>query len=147
MISTQLFIGIYLLISVLIVLMFFIKSKKALSIFPDLDSVTILFREKYASGRSNNSFLTKIGGSKKTLEVILTTQEFWVRGNIITAAVSLKFDLIHKIPFSKIKKVERTNGSMISIYFVSEANVNTNLELKLKNPDQFIDILKREAHV
>jgi len=92
---------------------FMIRGKKALIIFPELNSVDILYRDKHASGYSTKSLITKMGGANKVLDLVITNTELWIRSNRLFASISLRYDLLHKIPFDRIEKAEKMGAKIV----------------------------------
>lgn len=114
--------------------------KKVESIFPDLKSQNIRFREKWASGYSTASLKTKMGGASKVLDVIVTDSELWIKGIIpMFSYIGSKHDLLHKVPLANIQS-KSIEGKNTHISFPSESGT-TELILQVKASNQFIEAI------
>src|SRR5690606_26158613 len=65
----------------------------------------LLFHEHGATGFSNNARLQDLGASRRTLEIILTRTELWIRVQINGQDAEQQVDLLHSIALAKIKSV------------------------------------------
>lgn len=135
------FLLIFVIASIYLILYFYINGKKALSIFPDLTSVNIKYRESGVSGCSLKSRQTKMGGANKILELIVTDDELWLKSNLIAAAVGQRFDLIHKIKLESIQQIREVDEG-IQLDFITDENEKKELILISKNPAAFLQALK-----
>jgi len=129
----------------LAIILTFGAGKKALSIFPDLESVNVIFREKGASGYCNDSFITKAGAASGVLEVIVTDKEFWTRTGLFFGWVAKWYRLIHKIELNQISKIERENRKKIRVYFNDEKKGLRSMTLRLKNSEAFTQAIGIEV--
>lgn len=116
------------------------KGKKALEIFPELESTNIFFREKGASGNSMSSLKTRLGGAKNVLEIIVTNDELWIRIPVLFAGFGKMFDLLHKVKLTAILKVELTPKGVL-IAFKSDNLSETILNLKMKKSQEFVEVI------
>lgn len=121
-----------------------LKGRQVLKIFPDVSSEKILFKEKRASGFSRKSFITRLGGANRVLEVIITSEELWIRSPLLFAGVGDHSDLIHNIPLNNILKIERINNKVI-ISFKTAGNLVATLELNLKKAIEFVEIISARS--
>jgi hypothetical protein len=131
---------IWFLAAVLILTTFYIKGRKALSIFPDIDQNQLKFRDKRASGYSTKSRKTKLGGARNSLDIVVTNDELWLKSMILFASISKENDLLHRIPLNKITSVEE-NGNNITIDFISPARDNNRILICTNRPKELIDAL------
>lgn len=118
----------------------FLSGKKALSIFPDIGTVLVHYRDKTASGNSTQSWKTKMGGAKNVLDIVITDKELWLKSMLLFAGVCKQFDLLHKIPLSNITKVTE-EGKSITIDFKSDDGKNKQVVVQTKRPDVFVNTL------
>jgi hypothetical protein len=72
--------ALFLLVSAYAGINFLIGGKRAESRFPPIDKQRVMFREKWASGRSTASLSTKLGGASRALDVVVTETELWIKG-------------------------------------------------------------------
>ncbi|MCP4178628.1 MAG: hypothetical protein GY756_12765 [bacterium] len=89
---------IVLIIVLIIFIITYFLGKRALSIFPDIKTVKILFREKGVSGNSNKSLRTKIGAINNILDIVVTDHELWIRPQLSFLGLAVKKnDVLHKL--------------------------------------------------
>ena len=115
---------------------FWIQGGIALKIYPTLESVNIRFREKWASGYSNDSFKTRMGGAQNILDIIVTTEELWVRTPRLFAGMSAQFGTLKKLELTQVKAIE-INNSSVRIEIAEKFNKTSEIILKMKRPDEF----------
>ena len=78
--------------------------------FPQFDPRNVLFKEKGASGNSNKSWFTMIGGASRILWVTVTQEEVWIRPRPFLLSRMFgadRFDLIHRIQKGQIVSANR----------------------------------------
>ena len=114
------------------------SSRKALKIYPPENTVNIKFKEKGASGCSNDSFITKAGGASGVLHVIVTDQELWTKTGIFFAWAAKMYKLLHKIPLTNVVRTNVINERKVEVHFLDHKDRNRSLTLKLKNVQGFV---------
>lgn len=107
-----------------------------LKIYPSLDTVDIRFREKWASGRSNNSFRTRMGGAQNILDIVVTQDELWIRTPRLFAGITKRFKLLKKSKLTQIQSIQ-VNRQTVLVQINEEFNKTSEVELKMKNPAVF----------
>ena len=120
---------------------FFLGGRKAEERFQGLDQQTIRFRERGASGRSHKSLVTKLAGANKVLDVIVTGSELWIKG--IWPAftyIGTKYDLSHRVPLDRVGPA-RIDGSSVFLKLRDEFGAESDIELRLRNPNEFISAI------
>ncbi|MDW3652644.1 MAG: hypothetical protein R8P61_36540 [Bacteroidia bacterium] len=138
------FLSVFLLVLGYILFQFYRLSKKASAVtFPDLESVRVLYRDKRGSGQSDKDWQAKMGSADKTLEIVLTEDELWIRGPKMFAFIAEKIDLFHRIPIGKISKVERKR-KVIKICFSLDQGASRTLSIRTADPDEFIALLNKQ---
>jgi len=115
------------------------KANEALGIFPSIDSVNILFREKGVSGKSRKSFSTKMSGVINILDIIVTNDELWIRGPKYFVESLIESDLLHKVNIKDIVNVEFNKKNKVVLSFKSNSNSLTVLDLKMKKAKVFVE--------
>lgn len=120
---------------------FYITGKKALQIFHDPSVVKILYEEKGASGRANDSLLTKAGGASGVLHVVLTSEELWIKTGVLFGWIVKCYKLLNKIPRDQIVRTNKLNKRNVVVYFRDTKGKTKSVSLKLRNPDKFIELL------
>ncbi|MDD3646906.1 MAG: hypothetical protein PHS44_00190 [Candidatus Dojkabacteria bacterium] len=128
----------YLFLAVLIFLiLLMLKLLLTPRLKPDNDSI-LLFEEKYASGHSMKSLLTRIGGFGSVLLVQLYDKELIIQLRGIFRILGKNSNLYHKIPMSSIKSVKPDKRS-ISI----DLNDGLCLNLKLARNCEFVKLIRK----
>lgn len=112
--------------------------------FPRRNEVNILFEERWTSGRSFKTFLTRIGGANNCLRVTLTDDELWVTPHFPFSALGGKFDLDHRIRRDSIVSMER-NRKMIRLSYILTDGDDRTIELRLRKADEFYRALGIET--
>jgi len=122
---------------VLILSKLYIIGKKALSIFPDINTVQVVYRDKSASGNSTQSWKTKMGGAKNVLDIVVTDKELWIKSMLLFAGIGKRYDLLHKVSLNNIKGVN-PKGKKITIDFKTEDGEDKQVVIITKRPDDFM---------
>ena len=130
------FIAIPIAVMLIILTIHWIRGKKALEIFPDISGVQVLFREKGASGYANDSFITKSGGAQKVLEVVITSDELWIKGHPVFAGIGQMLNLLHKVDLQKVLVKDR-KGKEVTITIQESKYNTTEVILILKKAKEF----------
>lgn len=118
------------------------RGKKALSIFPDIKSVSVVYRDKSASGRSNKSWETRMGAAVKVLDIVVTEDELWLKSKILFAGFGKRFDLLHKVPLNNIIAAQK-QGRTVIVDFRIEGGEHTQVEIRTKYPEDFLKAIKK----
>ena len=116
----------------------YVGGRRAERRFRDQGQQPIRFRERGASGYSNRSLLTKLGGARRALDVVVTDDEVWVKGIWPPFSfVGTRFDLTHRIRRSLVRSVE-SRGDTVDLRFLSEEGADSHIVLILKNARAFV---------
>lgn len=118
------------------------RGKKALAIFPDINNEHILYRDKSASGYSSKSWITKMGGASKSLDVVVTDKELWFKSMLLFASSSKQHDLLHKIPLTDITKIVR-EGKEVRVNFRTTEGECKEMIIFTKYPDDFLYAIRK----
>lgn len=111
---------------------------KKLAEFPKINSVQVLFRERFLSGNSGGMF----GSYKNILDVLVTDQELWIRPFLPFVGFGAVFKGIHKIPLSAIQGIE-TRGGETTIYFINSAGSKVHFSIRFNKTTDFIQIIEQ----
>ena len=131
-------VGVFALMLVFNVVTFYIGGRRAEQRFDGHGRQQIRFKERGASGHSNRSLVTRLGGANGALEVAVTDAELWIKGIFPPFSyIGTKFDMTHRIPRSQVRSVQ-LRGSAIDLRFTNEAGTESHVELRLKAPQAFI---------
>lgn len=140
------FFYIWLIVAVTITSIFFIRGRKAIEMFSDLDLLKVIYSEKNASGYSTKTFISRSGGASKVLQIIITDKELIVKTFLFLAYVAEKQDLLHRIPFENILKTEIKKGVLFSKLFIEFKDQNGKIKeivLISRNNIQIKEILDK----
>lgn len=138
------FFYIWLTIAVIMLSILFIRGKKAIQMFSDLDLSHLVYSEKSASGYSTKSFRTKWGGADKVLHIMITDKELIIKTHLFFAYVAEKNDMLHRIPRENLLKTEIKKGIVFSKLFIEFKGNNGELKeiaLMSKNNNHIKEIL------
>jgi hypothetical protein len=105
--------------------------------FPSLSAVNVLYRERFASGCSHRSLLTRFGGAQNVLRVVLTDSELWITTIALFRGIAGFYDLEHRIPVANIANIEDRGRSLL-IDFDRGNGTLGRLELRLRDKDGFL---------
>jgi hypothetical protein len=117
------------------------RSIQAYRMRPRYEKSDVVYQEQFASGCSQKNFLTKFGGARNCLRLVVTRSFLlvtsWFPFSLITAA----YDLEHIIPLDSIVSVRRSSyifrKTFLLTYRGADGNEHT-LRLIPKRPDDFI---------
>jgi len=121
---------------------FYDRGKKALSIFPDINSVTVKYRDKTALGYSTKSWQTKIGGASRALDIVVTDNELWLKSFLLFAGITQQHDLLHKISLKKITRIKE-NGREITLDFINVKGEKKQVVINTRNHAEFLSSLRQ----
>jgi hypothetical protein len=135
--NPQVFWAVFAALLVFNIVFFVIGSRRSERRFKNQLDQQILFRERWVSGFSKRSPITRLGGARRVLEVVVTDRELWIKGVWpMFSFVGTKFDLTHRVPKSGIRKVV-ARGQIVEIWFLNESGSESNVELELKEAVAF----------
>jgi hypothetical protein len=104
--------------------------------FPPLSSVKVLHRERFASGCSHLSLITRLGGAENMLTVVLTENELWITTFALFRGLCGFYDLDHRIPIDTITDVVDARKSLM-IHFTRPNGTPAAIQLRLRDKDGF----------
>ena len=120
-----------------------IRGKKALEIFPDLEHVEVLFREKRVSGYANDSFINRNGGAQKVLDVIITSDELWIKSHPIFAGIGKMFNMLYKVHLNDAS-IREYRDHQVTLMISGDHQNTTEVVLIMKNAGDFVAVLNRQ---
>lgn len=125
---------------------FFLR-KRALAMFPAIETVKVVYQERWTSGHSRKNWRTRMGGARNSLYIVVTDKEVWIRGMAIFVAFSGFYDLLHKIPIKNITSVEE-EGAYLVLSFKTEKGEDRKVAIRSKSPDELKNAInKREFRI
>lgn len=143
------FIYIWLVLAVTTISILFIRGRKALKPFTDLDLSNLVYSEKWASGYSTKSFKTRWGGASKLLHIMISYKELILKTNLFIAYIAKESDLLHRIPLENILKTEIKKGLMFSRLYVEFKGLQgetKEIVLMSKNNKHIREILQKKLN-
>ncbi|HYV95396.1 MAG TPA: hypothetical protein VE978_26720 [Chitinophagales bacterium] len=140
--GVTIFLIVWVIIATFLITSFYRRGKRALSIFPDINSVMVKYRDMSASGYSTKNWITKRGRASGVLDIVVTDDELWLKSMLLFAGILKKYDLLHKIPLKKIMKANNITGRKVTLDFKSETGENKQVVLITKRPDELIRAIK-----
>jgi hypothetical protein len=111
---------------------------------PHFEQVDVVFQEWFASGCSQKNIVTKIGGARNCLRLVVTKSFLWVTSWFPFSLIAPFYDMEHVIPLNCITSVKRDRffGRLtFLIAFTTENGVPRVLRLIPKKPDAFAQSL------
>ena len=112
--------------------------------FPSRDSVNVLFLERFASGASHLSWMTRLGGASNCLTVVLTDTELWITTFFPFTVFAGFYDLEHRIPLQSLREVSQ-DGKAVTIDFVLPDGERRRIVLRLRRALEFMAVLPAQA--
>ena len=103
-----------------------------------------VYQEWFASGHSEKNLVTKFGGARSCLRVVVTDRHLWVTSWPPFALLAPIYDLEHIIPLGSILLVERRRflcWHSLVVTFADERGCTHTLRLIPRHPDQFLNAL------
>lgn len=128
---------IWLIIMALLVIIMLYRGKRALSIFPNIESVDVKYHDKSAKGYSTKSFMTKMSGANGFFEIVVTQEELWLKSTLMFSHILKTNDLLHKVPLNKITNCQRKKLDVI-VDFKTNENLHKQVVLRTKDPNLFM---------
>ena len=108
--------------------------------FPSLETVNVLFRERFASGASHRSWITRLGGASNCLTVVLSDSELWVTTFLPFTAFAGFYDLEHRIQLESLTTVSQ-QGKSVTIDFDMPDGDRRRIVLRLRRAKEFMAVL------
>src|SRR5688572_15243352 len=119
MTGQTIFLALWVIVTVYVLWGLYMRGKRALSIFPDISTVKVHYRDKKASGHSTKNWKTKVGGARNSMDIVVTDKELWIKSMLLFAGILQQHDLLHRVPLDRITGTQE-NGKEIVLDFVNE---------------------------
>lgn len=136
------FIIFWVVVAIIIAFIFYQRGKKVLTIFPDEKEVKVLYRDRLAIGHVVNGGKQRLGNTDKSMDVIITTDELWLRSSPFLAGTMQRQGLLHRMNKKAIKKLVVEKNNRVEISFITSLEKRAKINLQIKSPNTFIDLLK-----
>ena len=118
------------------------------NLFPK-EAKNILYQERTASGRSHKNWLTKMGGARNCLRLVITDDELWITPLFPFSALAGVFDMDHRISREKIIAVESHQVVLkksLLISYRDDKNKEHLIEVMPRNIEKFETTLKQHSN-
>jgi len=113
---------------------------RSLQMRPRFTQADVAFQEWFASGCSQKNIITKIGGGRNCLRLVVTGSFLWVTSWFPFSLIAPFYDMEHVIPLRSITAVrqERFFGRLtLIVTFTADDGASHSLRLAPKNPEAF----------
>jgi hypothetical protein len=111
---------------------------------PRFEPADVVFQERFASGCSQKNLITKLGGARHCLRLVVTRSVLWVTSWFPFSLFTSFYDLEHVIPLDAIVSVRRSSvlgrATLLLTFRDAEGNERT-LRLLPQRPEAFIQSL------
>lgn len=111
-------------------------------VFPKADDPAVVFCEKFASGASHKSWVTRLGGASNCLTILVADSHLAVTTFFPFTAFAAIYDLEHLIPLSDLTDVT-VKRSTVEVEFENAEGGRRRITLRLRNRAQFLKVLGR----
>lgn len=101
----------------------------------------MVFVERFASGNSHKTFLTRLAGASRCLTVIVTGSELAITTFFPFTVFAGFYDLEHVIPRNRIIRIEE-RGAIVDIEFFDPAGSSAKFTLRLGRTGEFLRALR-----
>jgi hypothetical protein len=139
--TTEIIVLVGIAVGTVIAFNFYDRGKKALAIFPDIKMVTVVYRDRTATGYSTRSWKTRVGGANRSLEVVVTDSELWLKSFVLLAGIAQQHDLIHRVRLTSITKVKE-EGTVVKLDFKNERGQPKQVVINTRSPADFMNAIK-----
>ena len=121
--------------------MYWRRSQRGI-VLPNASDPDVVFVEKFASGSSDKSWMTRMGGANNCLTVIVTQSKLAVTTFFPFTALAETYDLEHLVPITDITALT-SKGKVIVVEYQRMDGTRRRLSLRLRDPAGFIRALER----
>jgi hypothetical protein len=114
---------------------------------PDIAKEDIVYQERFASGASQKNVLTKLGGARNCVRLVVTRDLLWVTSWFPFTIFAAVYDLVHVIPLRSISSIqqERFFGSdSLLLSYSDSSGRRHSLRLIPKNRQSFLRAVQPE---
>lgn len=112
-------------------------------ILPKASDSGVVFVERFASGSSHKSWMTRMGGASNCLTIIVTRSQLGVTTFFPFTAFAGTYDLEHVVPVSDITALN-PKGKVVEIEFQKIDGTLRKLSLRLRDPEGFLRALEQK---
>lgn len=121
------------------------KRKKSGFTLPKASDPDVVFCERFASGSSHKTWLTRLGGASNCLTVIVTRSQLAIKMFFPFSAFASRCDLEHLIPISDITSLT-PKGRITELEFRRSDGTRRTLSLRLRKTNGFMRAIQEQTH-
>jgi hypothetical protein len=114
-------------------------------VLPKVGDPDVIFSERFASGSSNKSWMTRMGGASNCLTVIVTKTHIAITTFFPFTAFAGTYDLEHLIPISDITAMT-PRGRITDVEFQRSDGTRRKISLRLRKTDDFLRALRGKTN-
>ena len=114
-------------------------------VLPKLGDTNVVFSERYASGSSDKSWMTRLGGASNCLTVIVTRTHLAITTFFPFTAFAGIYDWEHLVPLSDITSLA-TKGRVTEVEFRRNDGGRRKVTLRMRNATGFLQALKGQTN-
>ncbi len=121
----------------------------ALRARPNIASADIVYQERFASGASQKNVLTKIGGARNCLRLVVTRDLLWVTSWFPFSVIAAAYDLAHVIPLQSISSVKPAHffgSASLLLSYTDASGGSHSLRLVPKDQERFLRAIRISEH-
>lgn len=99
---------------------------------PIIAASDIIYQEWFASGHSQKNLLTRFGGARNCLRLVVTRDVLWITSWFPFSMIAAFYDLEHVIPRDRILSIRRTGVFLfpaIEVTFITSDGEKRGLKL------------------
>jgi hypothetical protein len=116
---------------------------------PHIAKDDIVYQEYFASGASQKNILTKLGGARNCLRLVVTRDLLWVTSWFPFSLIAPIYDGVHVIPLRNISSVLPSRflfTDSLLLSYIDDSGRSHTLRLIPKNRERFLAALGSHAY-
>jgi hypothetical protein len=121
------------------------KRKRRGLVLPKVSDPDVVFSERFASGSSHKSWMTRLGGASNCLTVVVTRSQLAITTFFPFTAFAGTYDLEHLIPISDITNLT-PKGRITELEFQKSDGTRRKLSLRLRDTAGFLRALQKQKN-
>jgi hypothetical protein len=117
----------------------------ALRTRPNIAKQDIVYQERTASGVSQKNALTKLGGARGCLRLVVTRDLLWITSWFPFSVLAAAYDLVHVIPLRRISLVQPAQffgSDTLLLSYTDSLGKSHTLRLIPKNQERFLSAIQ-----
>lgn len=121
----------------------------ALRTRPDISKQDIVYQEHFASGASQKNILTKLGGARNCLRLVVTRDLLWITSWFPFSVITAVYDLAHVIPMRSISSVQSARflgADSLILSYTDSAGGSHSLRIIPKDRELFLSAIQFQVN-